>query len=45
MKITIDIVHLDFGGQNYEHSHTTFYNIFRKKEGRGGLSFRIGISF
>ena len=32
-------------GDYYDHYHTTFYNIFRKKEGRGGLSFRIGISF
>ena len=28
-----------------DHYHTTFYNIFRNKEGSGGISFRIGVSF
>lgn len=32
-------------GDYYDHYHTTFYNIFRNKEGHAGLSFRIGISF
>ena len=32
-------------GDYYAHYHTTFYNIFSNKEGSGGLSFRIGVSF
>lgn len=32
-------------GDYYDHYHTTFYNIFCNKEGSGGISFRIGISF
>lgn len=32
-------------GDYIDHYHTTFYNIFRNKEGSGGISFRIGVSF
>ena len=32
-------------GDYYDHYHTTFYNIFSNKEGSGGISFRIGVSF
>ena len=32
-------------GDYYDHYHITHYNIFRNKKGRGGVSFRIGISF
>ena len=32
-------------GYYYYHYHTTFYNIFSNKEGSGGISFRIGVSF
>lgn len=33
-----------YGGY-YDHYHITHYNIFHNKEGRGGVSFRIGVSF